>query len=145
MAKRLPAAASCLRILRDSVCHREVYRFRALKPCRRAGCPGKQPMSRMCPARLCGGSSGRASCSQPLAMMTVCHWNNSTCAAASPLKYGDEDVAALMGWGGIQVFDPDVDIIDLSYEYAKAAKENSCGQCIPCRVGTKVLADIFEA
>lgn len=78
-------------------------------------------------------------------MMTVCHWNNSTCAAASPLKYGDEDVAALMGWGGIQVFDPDVDIIDLSYEYAKAAKENSCGQCIPCRVGTKVLADIFEA
>jgi len=64
-------------------------------------------------------------------------------ASAPPLRYGDREVAAVIGWGGIQVFDTRLDIIKLCYEYAQAVQNNSCGQCIPCRTGMRVLAGLF--
>ncbi|MEW6115726.1 MAG: FAD-dependent oxidoreductase [Nitrospirota bacterium] len=79
-----------------------------------------------------------------MAETIVCYWNNKSCDGASPLKHGNENIAALIGWGGVQVFDPDVDIIDLCAAYAAAVRNNSCGQCIPCRIGTRIIADIFE-
>ena len=71
------------------------------------------------------------------------YWNNRQCENALPLKYGDCDVAAVIGWGGIQVFDARLDIVELCHQYAQAAQNNSCGQCIPCRTGMRVLADVF--
>ncbi|MBF0506555.1 MAG: FAD-dependent oxidoreductase [Nitrospirae bacterium] len=61
-----------------------------------------------------------------------------------PLKHGEKQLAAVIGWDGIQVFDPGIDIVELCYEYALAVEESSCGQCVPCRTGTRVLADIFS-
>ncbi|MFZ5996340.1 MAG: FAD-dependent oxidoreductase [Nitrospirota bacterium] len=74
----------------------------------------------------------------------VCYWNHKMQENALPLRYADKEVAAVIGWGGVQIFKPDVDIIDLCYEYSLAIADSSCGQCIPCRVGTSVLSDIFE-
>ncbi len=62
---------------------------------------------------------------------------------APSLRYGDREVAAVIGWGGIQVFDTHVDLIKLCYEYAQAVQNYSCGQCIPCRTGMRVLAGLF--
>lgn len=74
----------------------------------------------------------------------LCFWNNKQSDTPPGLKRGDKEIAAIVGWGGIQVADPDIDIVDLCCEYARAVRNNSCGQCIPCRVGTRALADIFE-
>ncbi|MEW5745425.1 MAG: FAD-dependent oxidoreductase [Nitrospirota bacterium] len=74
----------------------------------------------------------------------VCYWNHKTQEEALPLRYADKDVAAIVGWGGVQIFKPDIDVIDLCYEYSQAIVESSCGQCVPCRVGTSVLSDIFK-
>ncbi|MGE5239936.1 MAG: FAD-dependent oxidoreductase [Chloroflexota bacterium] len=60
------------------------------------------------------------------------------------LAYGGKDVAAIIGWGGVQVFDQSVDLVGLCAEYARAVQERSCGQCIPCRTGTRILAEAFE-
>ncbi len=71
-------------------------------------------------------------------------WNNELNETFAPLKHGEKQLAAVIGWDGIQVFDPGIDIISLCYEYACAVRESSCGQCIPCRTGSRVLADIFR-
>ncbi|MDP2158188.1 MAG: NADH-ubiquinone oxidoreductase-F iron-sulfur binding region domain-containing protein, partial [Nitrospirota bacterium] len=72
------------------------------------------------------------------------YWNNNADEAPSPLMHGNKDVAAVIGWGGIQIFDEGIDIIDLCYNYAVAVQDSSCGQCVPCRIGTKAISYIFE-
>lgn len=72
------------------------------------------------------------------------YWNNNADEAPSPLMHGNKDVAAIIGWGGIQIFDEGIDIIDLCYNYAVAVQDSSCGQCVPCRIGTKAISYIFE-
>ncbi len=71
-------------------------------------------------------------------------WGGKYTGEVPSLHYGDKPVAAVIGWGGIQVMDESLDIIMLCHEYAKAVEESSCGQCIPCRAGTRVLSDIFR-
>ena len=73
-----------------------------------------------------------------------CYWYKGLSETVVPLTYGEKKLAAVIGWDGIQVFDPGLDIVDLCYEYARAVEESSCGQCVPCRTGTRVLADIFR-
>lgn len=75
---------------------------------------------------------------------TYCFWNNQYVDCSDAPKYGDKEVKALIGWGGIELFDEKVNVIALAYEYAKAIQQNSCGQCIPCRAGTRVIRDIME-
>ncbi len=70
-------------------------------------------------------------------------WNNRPVENGHPLKYGDREVAAVIGWGGIEVFDTRMDLVGLCREYARAVESRSCGQCIPCRTGMRVLADLF--
>jgi len=57
----------------------------------------------------------------------------------------DERIKALMGWHGIVVRSPEVNIVDLCREYIKAVQEKSCGKCFLCRVGTRVMSDILIA
>lgn len=73
----------------------------------------------------------------------LCYWNNKE-IENKPIKYNDKDVKAIIGWGGLQLKDPDVNIVELCYEYSKAVQKYSCGQCIPCRAGTRVILDIFD-
>ena len=63
----------------------------------------------------------------------------------APLRLGDREVAALIGWGGLEVRDPEVDLLELCAVYARAVSDFSCGQCIPCREGSRVLAGLVEA
>ncbi len=52
-------------------------------------------------------------------------------------------MTAFMGWGGIVVLGEPYDIVEMSYNYVKALQQSSCGKCFPCRVGTKVMEDIY--
>lgn len=72
------------------------------------------------------------------------YWNNKYVENPKPLKYGDKNIKAVIGWDGIEIFDTNVDIVELCLEYAKAVQNYSCGQCIPCRVGTRIIKDILE-
>ncbi len=53
----------------------------------------------------------------------------------------EEKIKGLIGWYGIILRDPDANIIDLCRAYMRAVHENSCGKCIPCRIGTRIMAD----
>ncbi|HEY8218054.1 MAG TPA: NADH-ubiquinone oxidoreductase-F iron-sulfur binding region domain-containing protein, partial [Acidimicrobiia bacterium] len=41
-----------------------------------------------------------------------------------------------LGSGVVMVFDEDTDLIDLCLRIARFFRDESCGQCVPCRVGT---------
>lgn len=61
-----------------------------------------------------------------------------------PSDFGDGRTAtAYMGWGGIVILSEPYDIVELTYEYAKALQASSCAKCFPCRTGTKVIEDIL--
>jgi formate dehydrogenase beta subunit len=65
--------------------------------------------------------------------------------AKLPTVYAGEDkIAAFMGWDGIVVRDESVNIIDMVRAYLKAVQNASCGRCIPCRVGTRVMLEIMN-
>ncbi len=72
-----------------------------------------------------------------------CFWNNEL-IENKPIKYKNSDVKAIIGWGGLQLKDGNVNIVELCYEYSKAVQSYSCGQCIPCRAGTRVIYDLFD-
>lgn len=72
------------------------------------------------------------------------YWDKRLSETVVPLAHGEKQLAAVIGWDGIQVFDSGLDIVDLCYEYARAIEDSSCGQCVPCRTGTRALADIFR-
>ena len=57
--------------------------------------------------------------------------------------YKDQPVKAFMGWDGIILCDNEVDIIDMCFKYARAVQKESCGRCLPCRIGSKVILDVL--
>lgn len=71
------------------------------------------------------------------------YWDNTFSEAPVPLKHGQKDLAAVIGWGGVRVLDPEINIVELCCEYAEAMMNSSCGRCIPCRIGTKRIAEMF--
>lgn len=62
-----------------------------------------------------------------------------------PVTYdGDRPWAAFMGWDGVIVADPAVDIVAMAAEYAKRVQEDyCCAKCSPGKRGTRVLNDIM--
>lgn len=56
---------------------------------------------------------------------------------------GGRAASAYMGWGGIVILSEPYDIVELTYEYARALQKSSCAKCFPCRTGTKVIEDIL--
>lgn len=52
-------------------------------------------------------------------------------------------ILAVMGWDGFFVFDERADIIDMTRAYLEVVQRESCGKCVPCRMGTRVAADIL--
>lgn len=53
-------------------------------------------------------------------------------------------IQGLMGWDGIAVWGPGVNVIDLARAFAEGLLRNSCGQCVPCRIGSKVVFDALD-
>ncbi len=58
----------------------------------------------------------------------------------------DEKIKALMGWKGIVLRSPEVDIIDLCRAYFEAVLEHSktCDKCNYCKTGWKEMLEVFQ-
>ncbi len=54
-------------------------------------------------------------------------------------------VGSMMGSGGMVVMDQDTCMVDVARYFLDFTRRESCGQCIPCRVGTKQMFDILDA
>ena len=46
------------------------------------------------------------------------------------------DAGVTLGSGVVMVFDETVDLVDIVLRIARFFRDESCGQCVPCRVGT---------
>jgi NADH-quinone oxidoreductase subunit F len=54
-----------------------------------------------------------------------------------------QEVGAVMGSGGMIVVDEDTCMVEFSKFFLKFAQAESCGKCIPCRVGGKRMLEIL--
>ncbi|NLF56337.1 MAG: FAD-dependent oxidoreductase, partial [Candidatus Hydrogenedens sp.] len=61
----------------------------------------------------------------------------------TPLDYESlQELGAIMGSGGIVVMDEDSCMVDVARFFLEFVQEESCGKCVPCRVGTKRMLEI---
>ncbi|MFC1930264.1 NADH-ubiquinone oxidoreductase-F iron-sulfur binding region domain-containing protein, partial [Chloroflexota bacterium] len=51
---------------------------------------------------------------------------------------------AIMGSGGMVVMDEETCMVDVARYFLSFIQSESCGKCVPCRVGTKQMLDILE-
>jgi NADH-quinone oxidoreductase subunit F len=62
-----------------------------------------------------------------------------------PLSFeGTRSIGATLGSGAVVVFDDTVDMKDVLLRIARFFRDESCGQCVPCRVGTKRQEEVLE-
>ncbi len=61
-----------------------------------------------------------------------------------PATYDRKDLKAMIGWAGLIISDPEVNVVSALKEYFIKVQDKSCGRCIPCRAGSKVIADRLE-
>jgi NADH-quinone oxidoreductase subunit F len=54
------------------------------------------------------------------------------------------ELGAIMGSGGLIVMDEDTCMVDVARYFLEFVQEESCGKCVPCRVGTKRMHEILE-
>jgi ferredoxin len=50
---------------------------------------------------------------------------------------------SIMGSGGMIVMDEDTCMVDVARYFLQFTQEESCGKCVPCRVGTREMVDIL--
>ncbi len=50
---------------------------------------------------------------------------------------------SMMGSGGMIVMDEETCMVDVARYFLEFTQEESCGKCVPCRVGTRQLVDIL--
>jgi formate dehydrogenase iron-sulfur subunit len=53
-------------------------------------------------------------------------------------------VGAILGHGGIVVYDHETDMVELARHFMAFAADESCGKCTPCRVGSVRGREILE-
>lgn len=53
-------------------------------------------------------------------------------------------LGAIVGSGGLVVTDEDTCMVDLARYFLKFTQEESCGKCIPCRIGTRAMLETLE-
>jgi NADH:ubiquinone oxidoreductase subunit F (NADH-binding) len=54
-------------------------------------------------------------------------------------------LGSMMGSGGMVVMDEDTCMVDVARYFIDFTMRESCGQCLPCRLGTKQMYDILDA
>ncbi|MFH1747986.1 MAG: NAD(P)H-dependent oxidoreductase subunit E [Planctomycetota bacterium] len=65
--------------------------------------------------------------------------------ADTPVDYEAlAQVGAIMGSGGLVVLDDSDCMVDIARYFLAFTQDQSCGQCTPCRVGTRRMLDILE-
>jgi NADH:ubiquinone oxidoreductase subunit F (NADH-binding)/(2Fe-2S) ferredoxin len=63
----------------------------------------------------------------------------------TPIDYERiKEIGGIMGSGGMIVLDEDTCMVELSRYFMSFIQEESCGQCVPCRIGTKRMLEILE-
>lgn len=61
-----------------------------------------------------------------------------------PIDYGSlESVGAIMGSGGMVVMDTKTCMVDIARFFVSFTQDESCGKCVPCRIGTKRMWEIL--
>lgn len=53
-------------------------------------------------------------------------------------------VGSIMGSGGMVVMDDETCMVDIARFFMEFTQDESCGKCVPCRVGTRRILDILE-
>ncbi len=62
-----------------------------------------------------------------------------------PIDYDNLiEIGCMMGSGGLIVMDEDTCMVDIAKFFLEFTVEESCGKCVPCRIGTKRLLEILE-
>jgi len=62
-----------------------------------------------------------------------------------PVGYEElTEAGSIMGSGGMIVLDEDNCIVDTAKFFLSFTQAESCGKCVPCRLGTKQMLDILE-
>ena len=62
-----------------------------------------------------------------------------------PVDYDSLKAAgSIMGSGGMVVMDEDTCMVDIARYFLDFTQKESCGKCVPCRLGTKQMLDILE-
>jgi NADH-quinone oxidoreductase subunit F len=54
------------------------------------------------------------------------------------------ELGAIMGSGGLIVMDEDTCMVDMAHFFLDFVQEESCGKCVPCRIGTKRMLEILD-
>jgi NADH:ubiquinone oxidoreductase subunit F (NADH-binding)/(2Fe-2S) ferredoxin len=63
----------------------------------------------------------------------------------SPIDYDTlTQLGSMMGSGGMIVMDEDTCMVDVARFYLDFTRDESCGKCAPCRIGTKRLLELLE-
>nr|MCU0368571.1 NADH-quinone oxidoreductase subunit L [Cyclobacteriaceae bacterium] len=53
-------------------------------------------------------------------------------------------LGSIMGSGGLIVMDKSSDMVDVARFFMEFCMDESCGKCVPCRVGTKMMHDLLQ-
>ena len=62
-----------------------------------------------------------------------------------PVDYDSlKGAGAIMGSGGVIVLDETACMVDLARFFLRFTQSESCGKCVPCRLGTKRMLEILE-
>ncbi len=63
----------------------------------------------------------------------------------TPIDYDSlVQLGAIMGSGGLICADEDTCMVDMARFFMDFVQEESCGKCVPCRIGTKRMLEILE-
>lgn len=63
----------------------------------------------------------------------------------TPITYETmREMESIMGSGGLIVMDEDTCMVDMARFFINFARSESCGNCTPCRNGTRILSDTLE-
>lgn len=54
------------------------------------------------------------------------------------------EAGSMMGSGGMVVMDEETCMVDIARYFLSFTQAESCGKCVPCRVGTKQMLDMLE-
>jgi NADH-quinone oxidoreductase subunit F len=62
-----------------------------------------------------------------------------------PVEYESlAEAGSIMGSGGMVVMDEDTCMVDMARYFLRFTQSESCGKCLPCRLGTRQMLDILE-